>query len=259
MVTERVKGYLNRCGFTITSLLAYLPVLGGILGPMMLMAGVLLGLVYFVWNFLLILVLIPLLVFFPDDATLLLSIHFFEGFIEIPELLVPMFFVLPVVLTGGGLCFFVLGVLELAKDKNRQQEFSQSSVYRIVRHPQNLGLIVLGFSLMIFIFQAWQWKPSMIRIGDIYSWLLFSLVWLIEAKWEEERLVAKLGTQYLSYQNEVPFLIPFGKKIEVTLLSWLNPTWSLKKRILMWIGMYVSFLIGSVFLIVFFDLGYWFK
>lgn len=258
MVIDKVKVYLNRCGFAITSLLAFFPVLGGILGPMIMMAGVLFALVYFVWNFLLILVSIPVLVFFPDDAYLL-SIHFFEGFIEIPELLVPISLVLSFVLTGGGLCFLVLGVLELAKDKNRPQEFTQSSVYRIIRHPQNLGLIVLGFSLMIFIFRTWQWEPSMIRIGDIYSWLLFSLVWLIEAIWEEERLVAKLGPQYLTYQNKVPFLIPFGKKIEVTLLSWLNPNWSLRKRILMWFGIYISFLIVSAFLLEFFDLVHRFR
>ena len=222
------------------------------------MTGVLFALVYFVWNLLLVPILILLLIFFPD-ASHLLSIHFFEGFIEIPEFLFPIFFVLAFVLTGGGVYFFVLGGLELAKHKIQRQELTQSSVYRIIRHPQNLGLIVLGFSLMIFIFQTWLLESSMVRIGDIYSWLLFSLILLIEAKWEEEQLVAKLGVQYLTYQNEVPFMIPFGKKVEVTLLSWLNPNWSFKKRILMWLGMYISFLIVSAFLIVFFDLAYWFK
>ncbi|MHA1225689.1 MAG: methyltransferase family protein [Candidatus Hodarchaeales archaeon] len=254
MITEKVRGYLDRCGFAITSMLAYFPVLGGILGPMIMMAGVLSGLVYFVWNFLLIPLLIPLSVFSPDVP---MSVHFLEGFIEIPELLIPIYQVLPYVLTGGGIFFFLYGVLELARAKKRQQEFTRSGVYRIIRHPQNLGLIVIGLGLTFFIYQTWQWETFVVRLGDIYSWLLFSFIWLIEAKWEEERLIAKLGTQYLNYQNKVPFLIPFGKKVEDPLLGYLNPNWSLRKRILLWLGIYIAFSLVSVFLILFFDLIYW--
>ena len=152
---------------------------------------------------------------------------------------------------------FLVGVLELAKSKKRQQAFTRSSIYRIIRHPQILGMILIGLGLMFFILQTWQWEIPMVRIGDVYSWFLFSLIWIIEAKWEEERLVTKLGEEYLAYQNEVPFLIPFGKKIEILLLSRLNPNWRLGKRILMWFGIYIVFMFLSASLIVFFDLAYW--
>ncbi|MHA2405054.1 MAG: methyltransferase family protein, partial [Candidatus Kariarchaeaceae archaeon] len=201
---------------------------------MILAVGVSRWLIYLFWE-----LLLEIMSFIPQHP--FKDINYFVGFLSLPSYI-------DFVVIGSGFIFlligsiiFLLGVYALARGVVENQPVVTGGFYRYIRHPQNLGLIMLafGFMLLMPLNPSWPQNPSLknsLRIGDIYSWLLFALFWLVEAKWEEERLVSHLGSPYQEYMNNVPFIIPAGTKIETILSRFFNPSWKLRYRMLLWIS-----------------------
>ncbi len=232
-----ILNILKRLIFPFISIIIYFPVFGGILGAMILAAGATQTIVYFFWDILIL--LLSLIPSYPIG-----SIHFFVGFLDIPTSFISFLVLLGCffILVGGGV--FLLGVLELGKGLVNKQKLVDQGIYNIIRHPQNFGIIVFSLGLMLLIPLTWE-QSYALRIGDLYSWILFSLIWLIEAKWEEERKIKTLNDDYVQYQKEVPFILPFGSIFECRVSRLINPNWSFNKRILFWISIYCCFLIFS--------------
>lgn len=78
-------------------------------------------------------------------------------------------------------------------------------IYRHLRHPQYLGLIVVvvGFNIQ------WPTLPTLV-MGPI---LIVMYVWL--ARREDEELAAFFGEAYLDYAARTPAFIPWGKGARV--------------------------------------------
>ncbi len=247
-VLSTIKAYLTRFTVVIVSLFSYLPVFGGILGAMILAAGVLRHNIYFIWE-----VMLYLLSMFPNHP--FQEIHVFTGLLKIPTYLGSTLVVLGYILMIIGIISFLLGIIELTKGVVKKHEFVYSGIYKYVRHPQNLGLILIGLGLMLTIPQLQGWpKDYTLRIGDIYSWTLFSFIWLIEAKWEENRLICKLGFKYSEYQEKTLFFIPYGTKIEKFLAILFDPHWRFRSRFFLWIAIYFLFFVLSSYLLSIFQL-----
>jgi protein-S-isoprenylcysteine O-methyltransferase Ste14 len=228
---------LKRIIFSITSLIVYFPIIGGILGAMILAAGAVQSIVYAFWNMLyLLLSLIP--------SSPIGSIYFFVGFLDIPTDLVPIIVMLGCFFVLVGSPIFIIGVVELGRGLINKQELVDQGIYNIIRHPQNFGIILISLGIMLLVPLTWG-QPYTIRIGDFYSWLLFSLIWLIEAKWEENRKIKELNEEYIKYKEKIPFILPFGKILEDKISHWINPDWSLSRRIILWASVYLCFLIIS--------------
>jgi protein-S-isoprenylcysteine O-methyltransferase Ste14 len=75
---------------------------------------------------------------------------------------------------------------------------SRSGFLGIVRHPMYLAAIIL------------LWCNTF-RISDIVVNVVLTGYFIIGTKLEEKKLVMEFGQEYISYQNEVPMLIPFLK------------------------------------------------
>ena len=71
-------------------------------------------------------------------------------------------------------------------------------IYSKLRHPVYLGRILLnmGFLIMFPIMQM------------LFVTIVFILIWLLVAKYEEIILIKKFGKKYKSYKKKVPMFIP---------------------------------------------------
>ncbi len=126
-----------------------------------------------------------------------------------------------------GLVIIIYSVIHLQIIKRRG--LVTSGPYRLVRHPQYLGMIIttLGFS-------SWSiwWLQNTFGIGFLNPLQTMGL-WFVElfayiplANIEERYLSGKYGESFGNYKIQVPFFIPFLKteiKFHETLISVIVP------------------------------------
>ncbi len=72
-------------------------------------------------------------------------------------------------------------------------------VYRYVRHPMMLGLLIAFWSV-----------PTM-TLGHLVFSVVFSLYVLIGVHFEERGLLKVMGPEYLNWRARTPMLVPFGR------------------------------------------------
>ncbi|MBK7869353.1 MAG: isoprenylcysteine carboxylmethyltransferase family protein [Saprospiraceae bacterium] len=87
--------------------------------------------------------------------------------------------------------------------KNKPQaelKFTKRYLYKVVRHP-----IMLGFLI------AFWATPTMTLGHFMFSLVTTAYIFIAVKFFEEKDLKKALGTQYESYQREVPMFIPFTK------------------------------------------------
>jgi protein-S-isoprenylcysteine O-methyltransferase Ste14 len=96
-----------------------------------------------------------------------------------------------------------------------------SGPYRWVRHPQHLGILLFLLPFAIT-FKFRSGFTTGIRPGDILSWTLMAFLLLAVADWEESRLLKEFGEQYSQYSQNTPFIIPLKIPISISLPSCLE-------------------------------------
>jgi len=116
----------------------------------------------------------------------------------------------------GGLILFLYSLIYLYRHNNG---IIETGPYKYVRHPQYLGIIVMTFGLTLLSLGTSPVMPitldtQIAHIIIIFIWLGEILAYIVLAKIEEISLKSIFGDLYLNYQNSVPFLIPFNKKIK---------------------------------------------
>lgn len=77
--------------------------------------------------------------------------------------------------------------------------FRERGVYRWVRHPMMLGVIL------------WLWATPSISRGRFLFAAFFTLYILVAIRWEERNLLRQHGTAYEEYRRRVPALLPFRR------------------------------------------------
>lgn len=82
-----------------------------------------------------------------------------------------------------------------------EPSFQVSLLYRVVRHPLMVGWIMLFFATPIM------------TLGHLLFAVGFTAYILVALVYEERDMVALFGDKYKAYQQAVPKIIPFTKKI----------------------------------------------
>lgn len=100
----------------------------------------------------------------------------------------------------AGLLIFGIGAVQIYWAKIRRKNAVMGGLYACIRHPQYLGLAVLGFGTMLI------WPRFLVLV--CYVTMLFLYVLL--ARWEEERCLDKYGESYRSYQARTGMFLPRG-------------------------------------------------
>jgi methanethiol S-methyltransferase len=79
-------------------------------------------------------------------------------------------------------------------------EFQMPLLYRIVRHPMMIGVILA------------IWATPYMTAGHLMFSVLMTGYIMVGTYYEERDLVKNFGAKYIMYRNSVPKMIPMGKK-----------------------------------------------
>ncbi|UCE11689.1 MAG: hypothetical protein JSW61_07105 [Candidatus Thorarchaeota archaeon] len=116
-----------------------------------------------------------------------------------------------------GLMLFLFALKEIVEARRRGMGIVTSGLYKYVRHPQHLGIMLMLLPLALTnVFQPAQWWGG-IRPGDLLSWSFVAFLLIIIADLEETRLLALFGQDYEDYAQRTPFILP-----KVNLLSFIQ-------------------------------------
>src|SRR5207247_3457193 len=127
----------------------------------------------------------------------------------------------PLVLLGFAL--FALGFVQVYGAKVRGRGLVTGGLYRVARHPQYLGLAIIGLGAFLV------WARVLVLIAYLTMLFLYKLL----AGWEETRCLEKFGEAYRAYQRRtgmflprpLPELIPWTsavvRPVLATLVLWL--------------------------------------
>jgi len=201
----------------------YLPVLAGIIWPMILslfwISPALCSLLYWWWT--------PLNVIFPKGA------YFLMGYVQVGLwMMSPLYPIAPFVVAIGAI-IFLAGLVQIVTAKVNKKGLVTNGLYRVVRHPQHLGIAVLTFGLVM-------WNKIGLRVGDILAWTLIVFSYILLAEREEEMLLKEFGDDYLKYKRRVSFMLPFFPSLYGRLPKIL-PSKDWRRRLIL-IGLYAIFL-----------------
>lgn len=237
MTSNQRNRLIGRIILGLSSVFTYLPVIAGILTPMLW----LLPAWYSAWF--LIGFIFP---FSQIWGGLWLSIS--------DTLLGPIVYIVQGIVFLAGLVLFIRALIELTRGISKGESLVTSGPYRWTRHPQHLGIIMFLLPLALFnISYSAQWTG--IRPGDILSWSLVSFILIIVADLEERALAKKFGTEYIDYCKRTPFLLPmisiFGFTDNYDLISRGKPL-----RYILWFVLYWSIISLILYGFTFVELGW---
>ncbi|MEM2143613.1 MAG: hypothetical protein QXQ81_10190, partial [Candidatus Thorarchaeota archaeon] len=110
----------------------------------------------------------------------------------------------------SGFVIFLYGLGTLASARMNSVGLATNGPYAWIRHPQHLGIILMLIlpALLRNILFGGLGSELSIRPGDLISVLLVTFLLLVVADLEELGLRKKYGQDYLDYCSRTPFIIP---------------------------------------------------
>src|SRR5262245_30639503 len=97
-----------------------------------------------------------------------------------------------------GVLLFVIGFVQVYRAKLGGGRLMTGGIYRLARHPQYLGLAILGLGAFLI------WPRVLVLIAYVSMLFLYALL----ARWEEARCTEKFGESYRAYQRRTGMLLP---------------------------------------------------
>lgn len=221
---ENLFGKLKLRWITAVAVLAiYLPVLGGILWPMiwylMMISPALYHLLYWWWT--------PLTNVFPN------SMFFLSGYVQVGVWAESPLHSIALYVVALGTVIFLVSLAQIVAAKVKKKGLVTNGLYRVVRHPQHLGIAILTFGLSM-------WNEIGLRVGDLIAWTLIVFSYILLAEREEEMLLVEYGDDYMKYKKKVPFLLPLLPSMYGRLPK-IFPSKGWRRRLIL-IELYIVFL-----------------
>jgi hypothetical protein len=107
-----------------------------------------------------------------------------------------------------GLLIFVLGVLARLYARFQKRGTADFWIYRLTRHPQYLGWIILSYGLMLRVSLRHDTLLQRTNPGASLPWVLSTLIIVCIALSEEIRMRRLYGREYADYSKQAPFMLP---------------------------------------------------
>lgn len=180
-----IRSVVKKIILGLTSLIFYLPIILGILAPM--------------------LIAFALFFYISWELTDIFYPIILWGYIILSDGTLIVFILIEIGLFLIGLALFLSGFLEMTRKKSKERGLIQSGIYKYIRHPQNLGIILifLPFALYIPYF-----SDIGIRVGEIISYSFFALLIIFYSFYEEFRMKKKYKKDFLDYYKNSGFFFP---------------------------------------------------
>ncbi len=186
---EDLKNKIKLFYLRLGTLLAYFPIIAGILYSMTVMPA----LAYLSWY-----------IFYLSPGIKIMSgwivnISYFPDFPIYPLLWTEL------IIFTCGFALFLYGLIYLAKAKKEKIDIAQTGPYKYIRHPQNFGIIIFSFPFCLYVP---FFSDLGIKVGDIFSWMLFVLLIIIYSDIEEIHMLKKYPDKYSLYKANTGFFTP---------------------------------------------------
>ena len=188
---EDLKGKIKLFYLRLGTLVAYIPIILGIIYTMTAMPA----LAYISWN---------IFSLWPG-IDFMASWFFVHGYYSTNFAIYYSLMGIELVIFMCGFGLFLLGLIHLVKAKKEKIDIVQTGLYKYIRHPQNLGIIIFSFPFCLYMpFLG----DSGVKVGDIISWTLFFLLIIIYSDIEEIQMAKRDPDEYKLYRSTTGFFIP---------------------------------------------------
>ncbi|MHA1112060.1 MAG: methyltransferase family protein [Promethearchaeota archaeon] len=117
-----------------------------------------------------------------------------------------------------GLSIFLDSLISMTIQQKHNQNplIVQKRLYKYIRHPQNLGILVMFLVTALYVpilgpknyLGIQSVRDFGIRSGDILSWLLFFLFTFMKSLYEEFYMLNQFGIKYWEYIKKTGFFLP---------------------------------------------------
>jgi len=135
-----------------------------------------------------------------------------------------------------GALLFAGSFIQIYAAKLRGGRLTTGGLYRLARHPQYLGLAILGLGTFLL------WPRVLVLIAYVTMLFLYALL----ARWEEARCIEKFGESYRAYQRRTGMLLP---RPFPWVFSWTLPgNWRVPAAFALW-GVVVAASVGFGYLL----------
>lgn len=105
----------------------------------------------------------------------------------------------------GGFLLFGFSLYHLVKARRHHIKIANTGSYKFIRHPQNLGIIMMLFPFTLYIP---GFRDIGIRSGEIISWMIFSLFIIMISILGEQGLKKRYPEEFKRYRRNSGFLFP---------------------------------------------------
>ena len=169
----------------IIMILLYLPIILGILAPMLVVMGLDL---YISWYIL-------------GNSFMAWTWYYYL----IPSGLLPFYIFIEITILCFGLGLFFTSFFTFVREKIHGAKLVRSGIYKYIRHPQNLGIVILALPFSLYVP---GFRDIGIRMGEIASWMFFTFFICLYSYYEEWRLLVRYNGLFSDYYNTTGFMTP---------------------------------------------------
>jgi protein-S-isoprenylcysteine O-methyltransferase Ste14 len=118
---------------------------------------------------------------------------------------VQLLFSIELIIFIGGVLLFGFSLYHLIKARRHHVKIAKTGPYKFIRHPQNLGIIIMVFPFTLYIS---GFSDIGIRSGEVISWMIFSLLIIMISILEEQGLKKRYSEEFNSYRENTGLFIP---------------------------------------------------
>ena len=190
-IKQFIINILERVIKIFTIFVIYSSVLAGILFPMLFIGGIFI----FLRNY------YRISWFFADPTIFNKDIRlvWLNTYLNIPFFSSDIWLYLKLMIFLVGLILFAISLARLVIGIRKNAGLVQNRIYKHIRHPQNLSMIIMAFPLFLF---------RGIRLGDFVSWVQFIFIMIIYSDIGDIKLKKKHPKEFQFYYENSGFFLP---------------------------------------------------
>jgi len=138
------------------------------------------------------------------------------------------FLIIKMIIFLTGLILFTISIAQLVYWLKKEKSLVQQGVYKYIRHPQNLAIIIMTFPFFIL---------YGVRIGNIVTWIQFVFLMILYSDFGDLRLNKKYPNKFQNYYTNTGFFLP--KVVSIKSIEPLSIFKNKKLRYLILILIYI--------------------
>ena len=148
------------------------------------------------------------------------------------------FLIIKTIIFLVGLVLFAVSIAQLVYWLKKEKKIVRQGIYKYIRHPQNLAIIIIIFPFFIF---------YGVRIGDIVTWVQFIFLMIIYSDFEDLRLNKKYPYEFQNYYKNSGFVLP-----KFVSLKFLDSLSIFKNKKLRYIILFLIYILAIIILYAFY-------